>query len=419
MPILSRHIFLNFTTFFCDTTFFSFSSKKNASQQTLTPPLSQLVLCITYYNLRDITCSQHLPLSLHNQIAMKLQFSLTILLAMAPAATAFAPNSFANTYSLSRAGIPTPNPTGTALNSVAVVGKEVNALFYAAAGAPIVDMNKYNIPLERSVNEWTAVLQPKSSMHEEGIFLKAKSDKELFVDTLQYKVTREGGLGLVLTELAGGREDGVGITIIEEIIQGGNAEHSGIIPGDSIVGLTLTQNKKASSSSSSSMNIDEETIRVSTECLAYDPTIEALTSLPPASSTEEEIIITVKRIRRQPKVSLKLQYPPELEEPDNNIELFAGENLRRALLTRGIKLNDPLAERFDSGGLGDCGADGTCATCVIGVTKGMELLSPIGQQESQILSKKPKWRMACKTVVGHGMSEGEMTIQVSPRQWAR
>jgi ferredoxin len=112
-----------------------------------------------------------------------------------------------------------------------------------------------------------------------------------------------------------------------------------------------------------------------------------------------------------------LQYPPQLQEPDINIELFAGENLRRAMLTRGIKLNDPLAMRFDSGGSGDCGSDGTCATCVVGISKGMELLSPMKETEGQILKKKPRWRMACKAVVGHGMQEGDMTIQVNPRQW--
>jgi len=47
----------------------------------------------------------------------------------------------------------------------------------------------------------------------------------------------------------------------------------------------------------------------------------------------------------------------------------------------------------------------------------MELLNPMGQQESQILSQKPRWRMACKAVVGYGMAEGDMTLQVSPRQW--
>ena len=47
------------------------------------------------------------------------------------------------------------------------------------------------------------------------------------------------------------------------------------------------------------------------------------------------------------------------------------------------------------------------------------MLSTMGIQESQILSKKTKWRMACKAVVGYGMEEGDMTIQVSPRQWLK
>eukprot|EP00584_Thalassiosira_punctigera_P023016 CAMPEP_0172553768 /NCGR_PEP_ID=MMETSP1067-20121228/51642_1 /TAXON_ID=265564 ORGANISM="Thalassiosira punctigera, Strain Tpunct2005C2" /NCGR_SAMPLE_ID=MMETSP1067 /ASSEMBLY_ACC=CAM_ASM_000444 /LENGTH=325 /DNA_ID=CAMNT_0013341999 /DNA_START=142 /DNA_END=1119 /DNA_ORIENTATION=- len=284
------------------------------------------------------------------------------------------------------------------------------SLYYAAAGAPSVNMDKYNLPLERSINEWTAVVQAESSMQSSGIFLRAK-DKELFVDTLQFAVRREGGLGLLLTEIAGGREDGVGITIIEEVLAGGNAERSGIVAGDSIVALTVA------STDENGMNVNEMRIDVATECLGYDATIDALTSLPPPASAEDEVTLTVKRIRKQPKVNVKLQYPPYLDEPDVSIELFAGENLRRAMLTRGIKLNDKLAERFDSGGSGDCGSDGTCATCVVGVTKGKDLLSPMGQQEEQILKKKPRWRMACKAVVGYGMTEGEMTLQVSPRQW--
>ena len=55
--------------------------------------------------------------------------------------------------------------------------------------------------------------------------------------------------------------------------------------------------------------------------------------------------------------------------------------------------------------------------CVVAVSKGDELLSPKAIQEAQILKKNPRWRMACKTVVGHGMQDGEMTIQVNPRQW--
>lgn len=218
----------------------------------------------------------------------------------------------------------------------ALFATQEQTLHYAAAGAPAVDMDKYNIPLDRSINEWTAVVQAPSSMQEEGIYLRAK-DKDLFVDTLQYTLRREGGLGLLLTEIAGGREDGVGITIVEEVLQGGNADGCGIVPGDSIVALAVTR-----TDASDGMDVSEVRTGVSTECLGYDATIEAITSLPPPTVPGEEVTVTVKRIRRQPKVNVRLQYPPYLDEPDVTIELFAGENLRRAMLTRGIKLNDKL-----------------------------------------------------------------------------
>jgi len=305
---------------------------------------------------------------------------------------------------------PNNNNHGRMQHNTALFSQQ-QSLYYAAAGAPSVDMDQYNLSLERSTNEWSAVVSAGTAMQEEGIYLKAR-DKELFVDTLQFTLKREGGLGLLLTEIAGGRDDGVGITIVEEVLAGGNSDKSGIAPGDSIVALTVS-----STNEDGGMDLQELRTDVATECLGYDATIEALTSLPPVASSDDEITLTVKRIRRQPKIHVRLQYPPDLEEPDVSIELFAGENLRRAMLTRGIKLNDKLAERFDSGGTGDCGSDGTCATCVVGISKGKDLLSPMGQQEGQILSKKPRWRMACKAVVGYGMAEGEMTLQVNPRQW--
>jgi ferredoxin len=296
--------------------------------------------------------------------------------------------------------------------------EQTQDLFYAAAGKPTVDMNKYNIPMDQILQEWTALLTAQSSMQAEGIYLNVKNSKELFADTLQYKVKRDGGLGLILTELAGGREDGVGITIIEEIVKGGNSENVGILPGDSIVAVSVSQGGNVvGETDGGAMETNEQRVSASTECLAYDSTIDVLTSLPPPSSPDEVLDIRVKRIRRKPKVAVKLQYPPEENLPDTTIELFSGENLRRAMLTRGIKLNDALSRRFDSGGTGDCGADGTCATCVIGVAKGEELLSPMKQQEEQILANKPRWRMACKAVVGYGMAEGEMTLQVNPKRW--
>jgi ferredoxin len=286
----------------------------------------------------------------------------------------------------------------------------------AGTGAlALVDMNQYNLPnLETVAEEWTANVIPKSSMQDEGIYLGARSSKDIMVDTVKVDFPRKCGLGLELLEIAGGREDGLGITVVSKIVPGGAADGSGVIEGDSISQITLC---KQSSSQSDGLPVIEDQVAVVVECLGWDKTVEAIQSLPSQETDDETIILTLKRLRRKPKVQVTLQYPPEFGEDDIKIELFAGENLRRALLVRGVKLNDAFAERFDSGGSGDCGAEGTCATCAVEVRKGQELLSPAKTQEAQIFAKKPRWRMACKAIVGHGMQEGELTVRLSPRQW--
>ena len=278
-----------------------------------------------------------------------------------------------------------------------------------------VDMNQYNLPLDQIAEEWTANLVPESTMREEGVYLGARTSKEVMVDTVKVSIPRRQGegMGIELLEIAGGREYGFGITVVNGVVDGGCADGSDVIIGDSITQIAV---KKTSGSGVSQA---ESIASIDTECLGYDKTVDAIMSLPPVESNDETIILTVKRLRRKPKVTVRLQYPPYENEPDTIIELFAGENLRRAMLTRGVKLNDILSRRFDSGGSGDCGADGTCATCVIGISKGDNLISPQNTQEKQILKKNPRWRLACKATVGYGMREGDMTLQVNPRQWNR
>lgn len=284
-------------------------------------------------------------------------------------------------------------------------------------GMAKVDMNKYNLPLEEIADEWAANVVAESTLREAGVYLGAKNAKSIMVDTVQVKIPRRvgEGMGMLLLEIAGGREDGLGITVINGVVEGGCADGSDVMDGDSIAAISV---RKVQRQDGKEGLADMEVVdSIELECFGYDKTVEALSSLPPAESDDEILVLTLKRLRRMPKVMVKLQYPPQLEEPDTTIELFAGENLRRAMLTRGIKLNDALSNRFDNGGTGDCGADGTCATCVVGILQGDELLSPKGQQETQILIKNPRWRMACKTVVGYGQQEGEMTVRVNPRQW--
>jgi ferredoxin len=279
-----------------------------------------------------------------------------------------------------------------------------------------VDRNQYNLDVEQIAQEWSAEVVPESSLREAGVYLGAKSSKEIMVDTVKVALNRRvgEGLGLQLLEIAGGREDGLGITVIDGVVEGGIADGSDVMVGDSIASITVVK-KSASSSSSLAEQVIKESVE--TECLGYDKTVEAILSLPQAETDGERIILTLKRLRRRPKVTVKLQYPPSQKEPDITLELFSGENLRRAMLTRGVKLNDPLSLRFDSGGQGDCGAEGTCATCVVNIVEGRDLLNPQKTQEAQILVKNPRWRLACKAVVGFGDREGTMTVRVNPRQW--
>ena len=152
----------------------------------------------------------------------------------------------------------------------------------------------------------------------------------------------DAGLGIELFEIAGGREDGLGVTVVQGLVQGGSADNSGILPGNSIIAVTV---KKRSS--------DDVGVSIATECLGYYATVDAIRSLPPATGEEEEeiFILTVKRLCRKPKISLKLQFPPSMGVADQTLEFFSGENLRRAMLTRGVKLNDKYSARLTMEGL--------------------------------------------------------------------
>ena len=136
----------------------------------------------------------------------------------------------------------------------------------------------------------------------------------------------------------------IGLTVVTEV--GGNAalasavaaSGGGILPGDCLTGIEVNGEF------------------VALECLNYDNTVAGLQSaMALLPDGEGEVKIFSKRVRKRPKVQLTLQFPGGDQQ---ELELFSGENLRTAMLVRGVQLNDPLAERFDNGGTGSCGADG-------------------------------------------------------------
>lgn len=300
-------------------------------------------------------------------------------------------------------------------------------------GAPTVDLNKYNLPFSVIQDEWTANFVQKSTENQGRVELEAKNNVEHYVDVMTVTIPRKdennGSLGIELAEIAGGRSDGIGITIVSGLVPGGSSENTDINPGDSLSSISLIRRKRQTTttgddnnkqaSSSSMISENEEEFSVSTECLAYEKTVEAIVRTIPALKPgfEDVFVLKVKRLRRLPKVTVRLQYPPEQNEPDATIEMYAGENLRQGMLIRGVKLNDPLARRFDTKQDGNCGAGGLCRTCSVCVMSGSDVLNPQRVAEKQMMQDNPRWRLACKAVVGYGMEEGEMIVRVNPNQW--
>ncbi len=217
---------------------------------------------------------------------------------------------------------------------------------------------------------------------------------------LRSRVPRNGpGLGIALEEL--GSDGEAGLVIVESVVAGSNAATASctILPGDAIVAVS---------------SVGGESIAV--EALPYDETVAVLGSLDPEVAVE----LTLRRLERLPRVSVTLQFPNEGGRADETLELLPGMPLRRSILSRGIKLNDPLARRFDAGwGTGDCGGEGTCCTCALEVVSGAQSLSAQAAQERQMLAKQPTWRLACKAAIADVEQDSELVLKVAPRQSAK
>jgi ferredoxin len=290
-------------------------------------------------------------------------------------------------------------------------------------------MNRYNIQeIDVIAQEWTATWVQKVNDNTARFRLGCRNNTSLFVDTVSVRYPRlEGaGLGLELQEIAsssvgGNRNDLLGITLVTGLVEGGAAQagQATILPGDSVAQISIVRSLDTKKQTTGPVEETQKIFAVDTECLGFDATVNAIqTELPPYDPNFHDMWqLTLKRLRRRPYVTINLQYPPSQNEPDTSIRLYAGENLRQGMLGRGVTLNDPLAHRFDTKSSGNCGAGGLCRTCSVIVVRGADLLNQQRVNERTMLRDSPRWRLACKAIVGYGMKEGEMTIRVNPNQW--
>ncbi|XP_062087540.1 photosynthetic NDH subunit of subcomplex B 3, chloroplastic [Humulus lupulus] len=99
--------------------------------------------------------------------------------------------------------------------------------------------------------------------------------------------------------------------------------------------------------------------------------------------------------------------------PDVHLRTASGgQKLRNIMLDSNIDLYGPYGRP-----LLNCAGGGTCATCMVEVVEGKELLNPRTDKEKEKLKGKPKnWRLACQTTVGQADSRGLVVVQQLP-EW--
>ncbi|XP_060211010.1 photosynthetic NDH subunit of subcomplex B 3, chloroplastic [Lycium barbarum] len=114
---------------------------------------------------------------------------------------------------------------------------------------------------------------------------------------------------------------------------------------------------------------------------------------------------------------VKFQFVSSVLLPDGTPDVqlrkaCGGQKLRDIMLDANVELYGPYARP-----LLNCGGGGTCATCLVEVVEGKELLNPRTNKENENLKRHPKnWRLACQAMVGKPDSRGMMVIQQLP-EW--
>ncbi len=206
----------------------------------------------------------------------------------------------------------------------------------------------------------------------------------------------KGGLGLVLTELAGvGLSGGRGLVLVSEVT--GNAAHAvpSIHVGDAITWVIAGDDYRGRATG-----------------LNYERTVEIIGEAKQAM-TDGSISLELNRLVQRASIQV------EIEDGSGTPKVFdvlAGENLRRLLLRKKINMYDPDTKQFEMPfGQGDCGGEGRCQTCLVDVTEGAELLNPKDTLEQRVTKSRPSsWRQACQTVVGANNKPGTLKLNVNP-----
>lgn len=219
-------------------------------------------------------------------------------------------------------------------------------------------------------------------------------------------VDSQKGLGLVFQEMASA-PDGRGLVLVREVAENAAAAvPSAIQVGDVITGVWTGHGK--------------EKLKERTTGLNYDCTVECLDRAKNVALLHGDGVLTLQLNRLIRRAPIRV----EVDDGSGQIQVIdalAGENLRRLLLRKGIKLYDHHTKRFDMPfATGDCAGDGLCGTCLVAVQqegpKAVKGLNDKDSTERLITQGRPaNWRAWCRTVVGADNQPGTFKVSIHPQ----
>ena len=205
---------------------------------------------------------------------------------------------------------------------------------------------------------------------------------------------------MVLTELASA-QDGRGLVLVRQVAGKAASAVPAIQVGDVITGVWAGHGR--------------DHVRERTTGLDYDLTEECLNKAK-AVALKTDGVLTLQLNRLIKRAPIRV----EVDDGSGKIKVvdaLAGENLRRLLLRKGIKLYDPQTKRFDMPySTGDCAGDGLCGTCLVAVQEGGSSLNEKDHTEMLITRGRPlSWRASCRTVVGADNKPATIRVSIHPQ----
>ena len=322
------------------------------------------------------------------------------------------------------------------LHSSSLINRRLSREYYFGSKLEKnLDIIEEKTPNNLSLSDIASKLKFEIFDLDEGRFGLESKDKNYGIEIIRSELKTNGGLGIQLEELASGN-DGRGMCLVSNIIEGGNADQAEgkqISPGDMICYIGTS---------------DNSTI-LRTEGFNLDRTLDSMTKIVDTvkeknqmqmNKEEKTIFLVVKRLIKLAKINVTFVYDSDevdqdkssvrddggpfkenttIKQKETTIPILAGSNLRKAMMSIQLPIYNTKTKRYDQPYItGNCGGEGICGTCLVQIIQGNEHVSQVDEIEkmSQEKWRAINWRLSCRTVIGPENKEGNIKIKLQPQK---